>query len=261
VFHFFEWVPPEYLPLMGIVVGAVQLLAAVHVIQSRRSFYWLWIIFFLPPIGAVVYFFVEIYPTLRTTPIGNPITALLDWWYPQREYFRLKENLELSDTVANRKALAEYHLEHGDYSQGVDLFRGCLRGAFKDDAGIHLDLARAHFCAGEAREAKLLLEKLLKLAPNYEPNRRDFLLGRVSEELGQNSDAISFYEKVTMGPTHEEARVRLALLLEKRGDRQKAQTIYTDVVRRMKKAARHYRHEQREWWQTAQARLKEMSRL
>jgi hypothetical protein len=258
VFPFFQFIPAEYWPVIGVVIPLIQIAAAVHVLRTRNSFYWLWIIFFLPPLGAIIYFFVEIYPSLRSGQMSNPITALLDWWDPKREYYRLKENLELSDTVANRKALAEYHLKNGDYPQGIDLYRGCLRGPFKDDATVHLDLARAHFLAGEHEEAKQLLEKLRQMAPNYEPHKRDFLLARSLEELGDTQTAIIFYEKVQIGLTHEEARVRLALLLEERGERQKAKSIYVDVVRRMKKAAHHYRREQKEWWRTAQERLKEL---
>lgn len=260
MFHFFQWLPANYLPLIVGVSSLIQLCAAVHVLRARHPISWLWVIIFLPPVGAIVYFLVEVRPNIRYQPLSNPVTALLDWWNPRREFLRLKEELELSDTVANRKALAEHHLRHGEYAQGIDLYRTCLRGPFKDDAGVHLDLARAHFHAGQYDEAKHLLERLRQISPTYEAQKRDFFLARSFEEMGNKEDALTMFEKVTTGPMHEEARVRQALLLEEQGQKQKARTIYADVVRRMKKAAHHYRRDQREWWLTAQERLKELSR-
>jgi hypothetical protein len=254
VYYFFEYLPPELLGGLAIVIPLLQLVAAIHALRSGRHYYWLWIILIFPPLGAIAYFFVEMYPDWRRGSFSNPFTDLLDWWYPQREYQRLQEALDLSPTVTNRKNLAEYHTRHGEYAESIQLLEDCLRGPFKDDPGLHLDLARAHFQAGQYEDARILLEKMQKLAPGYEPFKRDFLLGRVCEEQGQKPAAAALYEKASVSYPGEEARVRLALLLEELGDIPKARGIYTDVVRRLRKAPRHYRREQQEWWTLAQER-------
>ena len=44
-------------------LGAVfQVLMIVHFFRNRPEFYWLFVIFFLGPIGAAVYFVVEVVP-------------------------------------------------------------------------------------------------------------------------------------------------------------------------------------------------------
>jgi hypothetical protein len=86
------------------------------------------------------------------------------------------------------------------------------------------------------------------------------LLGRVAEELGNAKEALAIYERARQGgPITEEARVRLARLLEARGDRQRARELYQEVVRRMRTANNRYRKEQLPWLVEARKRLKEAS--
>lgn len=258
MYYFYEYLPPEVLGILAIVIPLLQLLTALHVLRRGRHYYWLWIILFFPPVGAIVYFFVEIYPDWRCGSFSHPLAALLDWWNPQREYQRLQEALDLSPTVTNRKNLAEYHLDRGEYAESIQLLEDCLRGPFKDDPGLHLDLARVHFHAGQYEDARILLEKIQKMAPSCEPCKRDFWLGRVCEEQGRKPQAAALYEKASVSYPGEEARVRLALLLEEQGDIPKARSIYTDVVRRLRKAPRHYRREQQPWWTLAQERARDL---
>jgi hypothetical protein len=241
-------------------VIAVQVLAAIHVYKTGRPFYWLFAIWVFPVVGILAYFVVEILPTLRRSRrFSAPSFNLLDAIIPGRELGRLKENLELSDTVENRKALAEYYQRNGQWDEAIPLYEGCLRGPFKDDPAVHLMLAEAHFLAGHQEQARQLLEKVSQLDPKYEPTRRDFYLGRICEDEGRTAEARQYYEKIVTKFSGEEVRVRLALILEEAGETARAREIFADIVRRMRGAAAHYRHEQRHWRNLAHQGLKRLS--
>jgi hypothetical protein len=261
LYHLFEILPPWLLGLTSII----QILTLIHSLRSGRGYHWVWIILIVPlGLGAVIYFFVEILPRLRQGRFSRYYHAphqwnLLDWLMPGRELNRLKEILDLSDTVENRRALAEYYQHHEQYEDAIFLLEGCLRGPFKDDPALHLVLAEAHFLAGQYSQAHQLLEKINRTDPRYEPVRRDFILGRICEVYDQKAEAIQQYEKIVAKFSGEEVRVRLALLLEEAGDAPKAKFILTDVVRRLKGAAAHYRHDQREWHQLAKVTLKRLA--
>ena len=54
----------------GLLIIAVQIAFAVHVIRTGRQIFWIFLIVFVPLIGCLVYFFAEIMPEL-----GNSRTA------------------------------------------------------------------------------------------------------------------------------------------------------------------------------------------
>ena len=227
-------------------VVVIQILLAIHAIKTGRYF-WIWLIVFIPLIGCVVYFIMEVLPTLRSTRSLQSPTNLLDMVMPGREFQRLKDNLELSDTIANRRALAEYYQRHGEFEEAIPLLEGCLRGPFKDDARMHLELAEGHYLAGHYDKARELLAKLKSIDEKFEWVKRDYFLARIFEEEGNRTGALGLYESILPQFSGEEVRVRVGLLLEDYGDTQRARDIFSDVVRRLRRAASHYRREQREW--------------
>ncbi len=255
-----DFMDPGLMGYLWVIAPIVALVAAVHAVRTGRQLYWVWIILLFPLAGALVYFLAEVVPHMGPMRVGNPLPALLDWLIPGREYARLVDNRERSDTVANRLALAEYHVRQSEYPEALQLYESCLTGVYKDDPGIHIELARVHFLAGNHEEAKLLLEATMAQAPLHEPQKRDFLLGRIAEEQGDKQRALAIFERMrTSGPITEEARVRLALLFEERGEQQRAHELYKDVVRRMRTANNNYRREQREWLLKARQRLKQQA--
>jgi hypothetical protein len=238
----------------------LQILCAVHVFRTGRNWFWLWPILLFPGVGVAVYLLVEVAPRMGPIELVNPVTALLDRLNPRRVQARLQDALDRSPSVANKQALARWHAAQGEFAQARTLLEGCLTGVYKDDPECRLELARVLVQAGEFRDAKKLLEANLAEAPQHEAQKRDVLLGRVAEELGNAKEALAIYERARQGgPITEEARVRLARLLEARGDRQRARELYQEVVRRMRTANNRYRKEQLPWLVEARKRLKEAS--
>jgi hypothetical protein len=251
---------PELWWAAGLVTPVLSILAAIHAVRTGRPLYWVWIILIFPLAGALVYFLAEVLPYSGGLRVSNPLPSLLDLLIPGRELKRLEENLAYSNTVANRQALAAYHLRKGAYAEALRLTESCLAGVYKDDPGLRLELAVIHLQAGQPNEAKGLLEGLVATAPQHEPRVRDQLLARVAEELGDTKRAIALYEQLkAAGPISEESRVRFARLLEARGDHHQAREIYRDVVRRLSRASNYYRREQKQWLLAARERLKQMA--
>lgn len=254
----FSFFSPDLWWIAGIPL--LQILAAIHVVRTGRPYFWLWIILFFPGLGVLIYFLAEVLPYAGRFQFSNPIPAFLDWAIPGRELARLQDNLDHANTVANRQALAAYHLRRQEFPEAVRLYESCLSGVYKDDPVILLELARVQFLAGQHQEARASLETLAALAPQHERRLREFLLARVLEETGDKAQAFAIYAQLRgTGPMSEEARVRLARHWEEQGDRTKAKELYTEVVRRLSKANNHYRREQREWLLAARKGLKQLA--
>jgi len=249
----------EEMPFWAWIVVPFQIIAVIHALKAGKYFPWVWLIFIFPGIGAAIYFFMEVLPSRRRNTQFHFNWNLLDFVIPGREYQRLKENLELSDTIENRKALAEYYQRHDRWEEALTLLEGNIRGPFKDDPALHLELAETYFQAGRLDQSRECLEKVERFNAKYEPSRRDFFLGRICEENQQKDQALEYYEKILTKYPGEEVRVRLALLLEQRGDSARAREILADVVRRLRGAASHYRREQKQWYDLARQNLKRLN--
>ena len=154
--------------LMGILPLTLQVGCAVHALKTGRSYYWLWIILFFPAAGALVYFFVEILPELRHgSAFDGASSGLFRAIHPERELTRLKDQLEICDSHANRVALAQEYVRLGQFDAAIPLFRRSLTGLYKDDPDALFGLAEACFLGASYAEARQILAQLMRLHTNY----------------------------------------------------------------------------------------------
>lgn len=60
----------------------VQIALIIHVLKTGREYWWILILLFLPGIGLLIYFFVEVLPSLRrdvtTRLTARRVTGLID---------------------------------------------------------------------------------------------------------------------------------------------------------------------------------------
>ena len=243
------------------VIPLFQIAAIIHVLKTGRSWFWVWIIFMFPGLGLAVYFFVEFLPEFRGPQTGNLTDSILDHLMPGRKKGQLQRALEDSDTVQNRKALADYYLSADEPLKSVELYRQCLTGVYKEDPYVNLGLAGSLVETGEFGEARGILEGLRKRNSAYETSQRDLLYARTLEGLGQENEALQVYETILQKYGSEvEGSCRLAQLLEKTGQREKAGALYDDLLKKAKRFAPHYRREQMAWIKLAQEKRKAFSK-
>lgn len=226
----------------------VQILTAVHAVKTGRAGSWLWIILVFPLVGSVVYFIVEVVPDNRShLSFGNIVDAILNTIQPERELKILQEQVELSNTVENKIALASYYVRAKQPEKAVEIYKSCLNGSFQKDAGLHFELSFAQYQAKMYDDAIATLAKLGRENPGYEPFKRELTYAVILEEKGQLLDARSIYEAIIEKFGGEEAHCRYALLLEKLGEPESAKTIFEEIIKRTKRLPSHQKRFQREW--------------
>jgi hypothetical protein len=242
--------------ILGALVLLMQVVCAVHVVKTGRSFWWLWIILFLPGIGCLVYFIIELLPDVQRSRtawrVGSDIVSFVD---PGRSLRKLQDALEVADTFKNRQMLARGYVKAGSYPEAIDLYQRCLTGVFEDDPCIRLELAYAYFLHGSHGDALEILEQLKASHPGFRPPERDLLYARVLEELRQTDRALEAYAAMLKTSTGEETRCRYALLLEQVGQADRARGIFEEIVRRANRSPRYYRRAQKEWISLAKRHL------
>src|SRR5262245_4193142 len=92
---------------LAVILVLIDLAFIVHAAKTGRFLPWVYIILFVPGFGAIAYLVVELIPEWVRGPQGqkakNTVINTLD---PGKRYRELHDQVEFSDTIANREALA-----------------------------------------------------------------------------------------------------------------------------------------------------------
>ena len=251
---FFGWLP-WYLALAML---AAQVFFAVHAVRQGKA-WWLFILFFFPGVGVLVYFFAEYLPDMRTGGLRSAGKRLARRLNPAAEVKRLEDEVALSNTVNNRLALAEAYLHAGRGDDAVALVRTCLNGIHEDDPRVLGALARACHAAGHMDEARDAMERLKRQGTMLTASVQ-LLDARIAEDSGDVEGALRAYAVLSRGAAGEEARCRYALLLKRVGRPDEAYALFEEMLRHARVSSGHYRREEKKWLDVARKELKERSR-
>ncbi|HEY0115029.1 MAG TPA: tetratricopeptide repeat protein [Allosphingosinicella sp.] len=243
----------------GLTVILIQILSAVHCVRHGRNQGWLMLIIFLPLLGSLAYFVMEIMPGLgMRREVRMAKAAAVRKLDPERDLRMARDALEVADTAANRIALADRLAELERWGEAIPEYEAGLARAPRRERGIMVRLARACFEAGEPAKARQVLESLPETNSPSERDRADLLLARVLEEQSENEQALKIYADVAERLPGAEAQCRQAALLMKLGRETEARFVLEEVERRVKRLDRHERAREREMYDWAERSLAEL---
>jgi len=176
---------------------------------------------------------------------------------PGRNYREKKRQAEQVGSVDAKRNLAEESLKRGLYAEAVALYEDAMRGPLGGHDPVLLKgLGRAKLLSGDGAQAERLFLEMRDIDPAAFDADVELDFARALEIQGKNDAAIRQYEAVAPRYSGEEARCRLALLLERLGQQQRAQDVFRQVVASVQDAPRHYRSKQSEWLKIAKQHLK-----
>jgi hypothetical protein len=144
---------------------AVNRFFIVHAIKTGRPYYWVWVIFMMPVLGAAAYFFVEMRPNIRRVDWQS-----LRWRFssPASRIAALSEIVENSPTVKNRTRLALEYESQSQWSLAAETYRECLTGVFENDPRLLISLTATLLEQGISDESHRIASQI--------PEQRDFKL-------------------------------------------------------------------------------------
>jgi hypothetical protein len=235
---------------------ALQVACAVHVVRSGRPLYWIWLLLIGSYLAVAIYLLIAVIPDLRHNPGGRKVASqamkVID---PQRRRRELTRQLELSNTVDNRRKLADECLQQGDFVNAQELYQGLLTGLYATDPDFMLGLAQAQ--AGNERyaEARATLDALIKANPNYKSSDGHLLYARCLEELGETEAALAEYRVLADSYPGEEGRFRYGRLLVRHQRLDEARNVLQSQLKRAKLMPGYYRRKEQPWLKAAQLEL------
>ncbi len=227
---------------------ALQIACAAHVVRTGRPMYWIFLLLIGSYVAIAIYILVEVLPGLRDNRAARRlVSGAQNRIDPERHKRKAAHQLDVADTLDNRRRLADESFRSGDYQQASELYRSGLKGLYATDPNLMLGLAKSQFALNLPAEAKQTLDDLIAANPDFRSSEGHLLYARCAEASGDIAAALHEYEAVVQGFGGEEARIRYAQLLKRDGQAAKAAEIFAEVLKRSRLAPSYYQREQREW--------------
>ncbi len=243
------------MPIAGLLLVA-QVLCAVHAGRTGRPYYWIMLILFVPMVGMITYFLIEILPDLSRSRTGRAATSgVIRMIDPERGYREAFRQVQIASTTENRAVLAAQCLRSGRTDEAIGLYRELLTGIHATDPDLMLGLALAQFERQDYAAAQVTLEGLRSANPGYRSAEGHLLYARCREMQGARDAALVEYEALAAYYPGQEAKSRYALLLKETGHGDEAQRLFQEICQSVELMPKHARRVQKEWYDFAKRHL------
>ncbi len=203
--HFFAWGLP------GLVLVA---LALVHFFRRQPSFYWLYLIFFLGPLGALIYLAIEWLPEL----FDPGAFRFIDRGRRLRE---VEANIRQNPSAGNYEELGLLRLDKGDWAGARACFDRSLAQR-TDSLDPFYRRGLAEYELGDYAAALADLEHVVTADPGYDFQRAAGLLAYCDWKTGNIGRAKRLFEEVLRTSTLTETQLHYAEFLAATGHRAEA---------------------------------------
>ena len=231
----------------------VQVLLIIHVIKTGRNQIWIWVLALLSLPGALAYIAVELLPDMfRSRTAQRTARGFKKAMDPTADLRRFENEARVTGNVATRQRYAEELSRHGRHDEAIAQFKEALTGLYEHDPNLMLGMARAQFGKGDATAARVTLDELIRLNPDFKSPEGHLLYARALETEGNISKALEEYSVLAFSYPGAEAAVRYAQLLKEQGRADEARKVARDLLEQARIAPDHYRRAQKSWLDAAQ---------
>jgi hypothetical protein len=229
----------------------LQALAIIHFIRRRPDTYWLWIIIFLGPIGALVYIFAEVVPDFGL--LGQSVKG-----FSRRKRIRELETLvQVNSAVGNFEELGDLLMDEGRLAPARAAFdRAILGGSTTLDP-----FYRRGACAvllGDGPAAIPDLERVVAKEPDYDFHRAAGLLAQAYALAGQKDKAEAQFRRATAASTLSETYLNFSDFLAAQGNHAEAREYARKVLEKKTGMPGYLRRRERPWFRRAQKTLRRL---
>ena len=236
------------IPFLSILVWLIQLALIIHVLKTGRSRYWILMLFFMPMIGGLAYFVIEILPELSGSITGQrAVRNVKQTLNPGADVRQHKAAWDQSPNVDNGRRYAESLMDSGKTAEAEEIINQALRGLFATEPTLLLLKARLQFENERTSETVKTLESLQEHNPDFRSAEGHLLYARALEAEGEINKATREYSAVSGYFPGVEARYRLALCLGVAGNETASRAELESILNDSKLAPPHFRKSQKTW--------------
>jgi hypothetical protein len=229
----------------------LQVFAIVHFIRRRPDTYWIFIILFLGPLGAVIYILIEVIPDAGLLRQSFKV-------FPRRKRINELETIVRDNpSSGNYEELGDLYMDDGRLLPA--------RAAFEKAIAARADTLdpfyRRGVCAlllGDAAAAIPDLELAVTKEPDYDFHRAAGLLAHAYAQTGQKQKAETLFRSTTAASTMSETYLNFAQLLASEGRNAEAREWARKVLDKKPTMPAYLRRRERPWFRRASDMLKRL---
>ena len=229
----------------------LQVAAIVHFIRRRPDGYWLWVILFLGPLGALVYIVAEVLPDAQL--LGGAVRG----FSRRRRIGELQALVLDNPSAGNYEELGHLYLDEGRFAPAKECFDRSISSRTDSPDPFY----RRGVCSiemGEFAAAVPDLERVVSKDPKYDFSRAPALLAHAYARTGQNEKADALFRKVMEVSTLTESQVYYAEFLKSQGRSADARELLERVMNKKRTMPGFQRRRERPWFRRADALLKDL---
>lgn len=193
--------------------------------KNRNSYYWAFLIFFVPLIGCVIYLITQVYNKRDAEKITNEITHIIN---PTKKIKDLEKQLQFSESYQNRVNLADAFLEIKDYNSALPHYLEALKDSSQNDFYVSSKLVEVYFLAEDYNNAVDYANKITDRS-EFKKSRTQFIYGLAQEKLGNFEKAEINLRQIDVRYSFYEERLILAKFLISREKKEDAKAILEDI--------------------------------
>ena len=229
----------------------LQAFAIIHFIRRRPDMYWILIILFLGPLGALIYICVEVLPDAGLLRKSFKV-------FPRRKRIAALETMVRDNpSSGNYEELGDLYMEDGRLQPA--------RTAFDQAIAARADTLdpfyRRGVCAiqlGDAAAAIPDLERAVNKEPDYDFHRAAGLLAHAYAMTGQTEKAEALFRRTLVLSTLSETYLNFATFLAAQGHTSEARTWAQKVLDKKPTMPDYLRRRERPWFRAARIQLKQL---
>jgi len=230
---FFPW---------GIILQAI---AVIHFLRRRPDTYWIFVILFLGPLGALIYLLAEAAPDLTF------LSQQSARGFSRRKRIReLAALVQVNTAVGNFEELGDLYMDEGRLPQARAAFDRAIQGG-----STTLDpFYKRGACAvlmGDATAAIPDLERVVAKDPSWDFYRAEGLLAHAYALTGQKDKAEVLFRAATETSTMSETYLNYAEFLAAEGRTAEAREWARKLLDKARGMPAYLRRRERPWFRKA----------
>ena len=226
-----------------------QVLMLIHFFRNRPEYYWFFVILFLGPIGATIYFFMEVMPGMQWK---LPVIARWERSRRKQWYEKLVKESPSQEALGQLAAICA---AEGNHSRAIELYADAL----ERDPGDHesrYGRARSYMAVRQTEDAVADLSSIVESEPHFKMHAAQLALAESYEELARPAQAAVVYRSVLERNPVSAANFGLGKIMAEQGETSEARQLLEEVVSKQTGLPRYLRRQERPWVAKAKKLLK-----
>jgi len=203
---------------------AFQAFCIFHVYKTRNEYYWYFVIFFVPIIGGIVYFFLQL---INRRNINKTIKTISTVINPTKKIIELEKKLSFSDTFQNKINLADAHIENKDYEKAIIYYEKALNGKYENHPNT---LNKALKCYFELKNFEKVVNYARKIDIEKSFNASLCIYAISLENCGFFEEAEIKFKKTDKRYSNYPERLELSKFLVRRDKIEDAKAVLNEVI-------------------------------